>query len=497
MTELNRRDLLRMAGGAAAIGVAGQTGFAVANDGQDRPHLEPRHCVAPSGPAGSDAPTTITAHPMEIQIGGRAVVEMPRRTPVAADVDVLVVGGGPTGVGAALAAAREGARTLLIERHGMLGGVWTAGLLNPFFDFQRKGWIVADLIERLTKANAWQAWKFSWTFDIEAMKLLLETMLAEAGAASWYYSFVADTIVERGRVRGAIVESKSGREAVLAKVVVDCSGDGDAAARAGVPYRLGRIADSACQPMTLMFEIEGIGGFVQSQAVDLYDQMAEAIRQHSLPVKLPFGRVNYAPWIINVPRPGAAVVQATHVYQMNPLDTRDLTRATIQSRRQAHDLVQVLRRIPALADVRLVQTAAAIGVREARHLVGRYLLGLEDLRAGRRFDDAVTFGEFGVDIHDVKRGEKSAHGTKVRPYEITYRCLLPEGIRGLLFAGRCISGTHEAHASYRVTGTCMAMGQAAGLAAAMAVAENRSPEQIDGRSLRQALQNRSVGFLRG
>ena len=109
----------------------------------------------------------------------------------------------------------------------------------------------------------------------------------------------------------------------------------------------------------------------------------------------------------------------------------------------------------------------------------------------------MTFGEFGVDIHDVKRGEKSAHGTKVRPYEIPYRCLLPEGIRGLLFAGRCISGTHEAHASYRVTGTCMAMGQAAGLAAAMAVAENRSPEQIDGRSLRQALQNRSVGFLRG
>lgn len=154
-----------------------------------------------------------------------------------------------------------------------------------------------------------------------------------------------------------------------------------------------------------------------------------------------------------------------------------------------------MRQIPGLQDMRLVQTAAAVGVREARHLAGRHTLGLEDLRAGRRFDDAVTFGEFGVDIHDVTPGAKSAHGTKVRPYEIPYRCLLPESVGGLLFAGRCISGTHEAHASYRVTGTCMAMGQAAGLAAAMAAAENKSPEQIDGPSLRRALETRGTGFL--
>lgn len=431
---------------------------------------------------------------MEVQPGAGVVLESPRRTPVAADVDVLVVGGGPTGVGAALAAAREGARTLVIERHGMLGGVWTAGLLNPFFDFEKKGWLVAELVDRLKKAGAWRAWKFSWTFDIEAMKLLLETMLAEAGAASWYYSFVADTIVERGKVRGVIVESKSGREAVLAKVVVDCSGDGDVGARAGVPFRLGRASDSACQPMTLMFEIDGLGDWVQTKAQDLYDRMAEAIQRERLPIKLPFGRVNYAPWIINVPRPGAADVQATHVYQINPLDTRDLTRATIRTRRQANDLVQVMKRIPELANVRLVQTAPAIGVREARHLAGRYTLDLEDLRAGRRFEDGVTFGAFGVDIHDVKPGEKSAHGTKIRPYEIPYRCLVPESVGGLLFAGRCISGTHEAHASYRVTGTCMAMGQAAGLAAALAARQGKSPGEIDGRSLRQALEARGVGF---
>lgn len=490
MKSFGRRDFLRAAGIAGGALSAGLT-FGEGASG-----------IAEKQPPGDAGLTRATPHPMEVQPGLRAVVEAPRRTPIAADVDVLVVGGGPTGVGAALAAAREGARTLLVERHGMLGGVWTAGLLNPLFDFEKKGWIVADLIERLKGAGAWKQWKFSWTFDVEAMKLLLEKMMAEAGAAAWYYSFVADTIVERDRVRGVVVESKSGREAILAKVVVDCSGDGDVAARAGVPYRLGRIPDSGCQPLTLMFEIEGIGDWVQTKAEDLYDQMDEAIRRHGLSIRIPTGRVNYAPWIINLPRPGAAAVQATHVYQINPLDTRQLTQATIDTRRQANELVQVLRHVPGLEGVRLVQTAAAIGVREARHLAGRYTLDLDDLRAGRQFDDAITFGGFGVDIHDVKpaRGssresaEKSAHGTKIRAYQIPYRCLLPESVRGLLFAGRCISGTHEAHASYRVTGTCMGMGQAAGLAAAMAAQEGKSPGQIDGTALSQALLKRGGGL---
>ena len=479
MQSLNRREFLEMAGcvGGGALGV-GLTAAAESSSQEE-----------------GGQPSQLPAHPIEVQSGSRVVIESPRRTPVVTEVDVLVVGGGPTGIGAALAAAREGAKTLVIERHGMLGGVWTAGLLNPLFDFEKKGWIVADLIERLKKANAWRRWKFSWTFDIEAMKLLLEVMLREAGAATWYYSLVADTIVEQNRVRGAIVESKSGREAVLAKVVVDCSGDGDAAARAGVPFSLGRMPDSACQPLTLMFEIDGLGDWEQTKAEDLYDRMDEAIRDKKLPFRMPVGRVNFAPWIINVPRAGAAVVQATHVYQINPLDTRQLTQATIDARRQAHELVQTMQHVAGLEGVRLVQTAPAIGIREARHLVGRYTIGLEDLRAGRCFDDAVTFGAFGVDIHDVKPGEKSAHGTKIRPYEIPYRCMVPESLGGLLFAGRCISGTHEAHASYRVTGTCMAMGQAAGLAAAIAAREGKSPEQIDGPTLRSALEKRGVGLV--
>jgi len=491
VSTFNRRAFL----GTAASGAIGAS-WVVHDSLNSRAAEAVSEAASAPGPVGELA--SYKAHLMHVEGSRKVVLEAPRHTPVAADVDVLVVGGGPTGVGAALAAAREGARVLLVERHGMLGGIWTAGLLNPFFDFSRKGWLVAELVKRLQDAGAWRSWRFSATFDTEAMKLLLEAMMAEAGVAVWYYSFVADTIVENQQVRGVIVESKSGREAVLAKVVIDCSGDGDVAARAGVPYHLGRMTDGLCQPMTLMFEVEGLNGFAQESPESFYEQMVQAIKDHNLPVELPFGRVNYAPWIIDVPRSDTGVVQATHVYQVNALDTRDLTRATLQARRQVDDLLKVMRQIPGLEQIRLTQTAPAIGVREARRISGRYTLSLDDLRAGRTFDDAVTFGAFCVDIHDVKHGtnEKSAHHTPVRPYEIPYRCLLPITVEGLLVAGRCISGTHEAHASYRVTGTCMGMGQAAGLAAAMAAAENVTPARLDGPRLHKTLVERGVGFLK-
>jgi hypothetical protein len=161
--------------------------------------------------------------------------------------------------------------------------------------------------------------------------------------------------------------------------------------------------------------------------------------------------------------------------------------------------VNVLRHIPGLETVRLAQTAAAMGIREARRISGRYVLGLEDLQEGRRFEDAITFGGFCVDIHDVRRqgDTESKHHVPIQPYEIPYRCLLPQQLDGLLRAGRCISGTHEAHASYRVTGTCMGMGQAAGLAAAMAVAEGSQPHEVDGQELKRALLGRGAGMLGG
>lgn len=427
----------------------------------------------------------------------QVVQESPRRTRVVGDVDVLVVGGGPAGVGAALAAAREGAKTLLVERHAMLGGMWTAGLVNPVFEFRKKGWIVSELVQRLESEGAWRPHAHRSTFDVEAMMRLLETMMHEARAEFWYHTLMTDAIVEEGRVHGVILESKAGREAVLAKVVVDCTGDGDVAARAGAPYELGRMQDGLMQPMTLMFEIDGLGDYEQGKTPDTYDAMMKAITDHKLNVTLPFGRVNYTPAIILMPRPGSAVVQATHVYRLNGLDPRDVTRGVVEARKQARDLVEVMRHMPGLENVRLVRTAPTIGIRETRRIQGLYRLTLDDLAEGRRFEDAVTFCTFGVDIHEPAPGSgiHSGHGAKMKPYEIPYRCLLPQGVENLLVAGRCISGSHEAHASYRVTGVCMAMGQAAGLAAAWAARENASPTALSGPHLREMLKKRGVGFL--
>jgi hypothetical protein len=438
-------------------------------------------------------------HTFDVRTDAASVHEAARELPVLSEVDVLVVGGGPAGIGAAIAAGREGARALLVERHGMLGGMWTAGMVNPFFDFRRKGWLVAELIDRLNAEGAWRDDPWRATFDVEAMVRTLEAMMGEAGAGFLYHVFAADTIVADGVVRGVVTESKAGRHAVMAKVVIDCSGDGDVAARAGVPYELGRMSDGLMQPMTLMFEIVGTGDYEQpGGSGHTYDRMVEAIEEHDLGVELPFGRVNYAPAIIKLPPPDNAVVQATHVYRLNALDPGDLTKGIVDARKQARDLVEVMRRMEGLENVRLVRTGPTIGVRETRRVCGRYRLDEEDIAEGRRFGDAVTNCTFCVDVHEPAPGAglPSGHNTPMKPYEIPYRCLLPEGIENLLVAGRCISGSHIAHASYRVTGNCMAMGQAAGLAAAMALKRGRAPGDLPGEELRAALAERGAGFLK-
>jgi len=238
----------------------------------------------------TNSPSVISHKPPSATIVAdrKMVQEAPRRTPVAADVDVLVVGGGPTGVGAALAAASEGAKTLVVERHGMLGGMWTAGLLNPLFD-SPKGWWVEKLIRRLREAKAWRTDAGTPVFDTEMMKVTLERMLEEAHVEFWYHVQAVDPLVAESRVQGILVEGKSGREAILAKGVVDCTGDGDIAARAGVPFQLGRKIDGLSQPMTLMFEVTNIERFEKGPASKLGIQnmlkaLKEAIEKNNLSI---------------------------------------------------------------------------------------------------------------------------------------------------------------------------------------------------------------------
>ncbi len=432
---------------------------------------------------------------VKIDASRSVVEESPRRTPVAAAVDVLVVGGGPTGVGAALAAASEGAKTLLVERHGMLGGMWTAGLLNPLFEPLR-GWWVERLVSRLREAGGWRDHPKFPVFDTEVLKYILEQLLGEVGADFWYHVQASDPLVIDGRASGMIIEGKSGREAILAKTVIDCTGDGDIAARAGVPFQFGRPVDGLAQPMTLMFEVEGVES-LGPDTQHILNILTGAIEANDLPIRLPYGKhPRGTPYLIPPPAEGVGAVQATHVYRFDATDTRDITRATVDARAQVHEMFfKALRNVPGLEKIRLSQTAPSLGVRESRHMEGQYTLNADDVMAGRRFEDAVVSCAFGCDIHEIYPDDKLAHRIPAKPFEIPYRCLVPKSVRGLLFAGRCISGTHEAHASYRVTGTCMGLGQAAGLAAAMAAAARATPDEIDGRVLRAALDERGVTFL--
>jgi hypothetical protein len=457
----------------------------------------------------SGAPSAMTARQINVELGAKFITEPVRQTPVAAEVDVLVVGGGPAGIGAALGAASSGAKTLLLERHGMLGGMWTAGLLNPLFD-PHKGWMVDRLIAALKSKGAWQNRGMD-VFNTETMKYVLEQMMADAKADFLYHCPATEPIVDGNRVRGVILESKSGREAVLARTVIDCTGDGDMAARAGVPFEQGRASDGLCQPMTLMFEIDGYDSFRgvpadRMEGVNFYRDLVEAIEKNKLPIQLPYGpQRSGTPYLIALPGKAVAVVQATHVYRADATDMRQVTRATIEARRQVHEVfLPAMRQIPGLENLRLTQTAPQIGVRESRRIEGRYRLELEDMLEARRFDDAVTSVGFHVDLHELDPKDPKAKLPAFPPgvtrhniskCDIPYRCMVPKHVVGLLVAGRCISGSHEAHTAYRVTGTCMAMGQAAGLAAAMACRRKISPGEIDGKELHRALRDRGVQFL--
>ncbi|MHB8898663.1 MAG: FAD-dependent oxidoreductase [Thermoguttaceae bacterium] len=480
---MDRRRFLSFSAGAISIGCC--------QAATERPLTAERPAAEGTGRG------QLSPHGVTIDTDRKFVEESPRRTPVAAAVDVLVAGGGPTGVGAALAAASEGVKTLVVERHGMLGGMWTAGLLNPLFEPAR-GWWVERLVERLRAAGAWRDHKSFPVFDTELMKYTLERMLGETGVDFWYHAQACDPLVVDGRVAGVLIEGKSGREAILANTVIDCTGDGDIAARAGVPFQFGRPVDGLAQPMTLMFEVEGIET-LGPETQNILTILTRAIEANHLPIRLPYGkRPHGAPYLIPPPAKGVGAIQATHVYKYDATDTRQLTRATVEARAQVHEIFfKTLQKVPGLENLRLCQTAPSLGIRESRHMEGRYTLGADDVTAGRKFDDAVVSCAFGCDIHEIYPDDQLAHRIPAKPFEIPFRCLVPKSIGGLLLAGRCISGTHEAHASYRVTGTCMGLGQAAGLAAAMATASRTSADQIDGRQLRAALQKRGVKFLSG
>lgn len=405
------------------------------------------------------------------------IVREALETPVLGNYDVIVVGAGPAGCGAAIASARGGAKTLILDKFNCLGGLWTTGFMNPFFDIRNKGGIVEELIDEHKARGTWGGFR-DISFHYETMKQILEQKMLEAGADILFNTLFCKTIVEDKRVKGVIVENIDGRGAYLADTVIDCTGDGNVAADAGCAFDIGEDGDyKTCQAMTLMFLVGNIPEKYEKGL--MIGELLEAAYQKE-GKEIPFRK----PFLIPVPTTKYGVVQFTHMYEYHPLKANEITAATIEGRRQMNEAFTLLKKHdPDFRDLELITSADVLGVRESRRILGEYYLTDEDIFSGKHFDDDISEARFGVDTHP-KNGRAQVC-RKTPPFGIPFRCLIPRDVDGLLVAGRCISGSHLAMAAYRVTGNCCSMGEAAGKAAAYVKKHGGSFRTLDAKTVRE------------
>lgn len=435
------------------------------------------------------------------------------------DYDLIVCGGGPAGVTAALSAARNGAHTLLLERYGFPGGSSTAALVYPWMSFhdsngeQVIAGLAQEIVDRLVARRASPGHLrdtigFVHTvtpYDGEAYKLLVDELLAEAGVETVYHTQCTGVEIEDNRIQAVRLWNKSGEHRLSASLYIDSTGDGDIAAAAGAPYITGRRSDGRTQPMTMNFimggvDLQAVAAYMRQNPDDfhpgsLIDQLDhlpltgvsgffKAWKQFA-PPQIPRDRMLCFAGL----HPGEVHVNTTRIVNRNGASATDLSCAEIEGRRQVNLLVDFCRaHLPGFQDCYLERLPAQVGVRETRHISGLYTLTADDVLLARRFPDGIARSGYPLDIHDptgsALQSEQIAGG---QAYDIPYRCLLPQGIHNLLVNGRCISVTHTAFSSTRLTPSCMAIGQAAGTAAALSLYLGCSPAELDISYLRQTL----------
>jgi hypothetical protein len=448
-------------------------------------------------------------------------LEKERKIDIIEEVDVLVVGGGPAGIGAAIGSAQAGASTMIIETMGAFGGMWTNGLVIMLAGFNN--WLSPNqrcvngvmgkwisLAEEKGGAENNRSWAINT--DPEIMKLVADDMLVKNDVKCLLHTWMADVIADESRLKGVLIENVDGRKAVLAKAVVDCTGNGDVFARAGESFS---ISDEL-QPMTLPFylaDVEPAGdvpydresilpigsepGFVREPALSEYtsrrkdlafdrDKLNQAAQRGELPF---FG----GPWFGGM-RERYPWVNTTRVYG-SAVCAEELTKAEMEARRNVHQIVDYYRReCKGFENSWIMRTASTIGIRETRRLNGVYTLTGKDLRECRKFSDSIALGVWPIDVHPPK-GKSGMHEMYVPlPYQIPYASLLPQRIENLIVAGRCISVDREAMGSIRVGATCGAMGHAAGIAAALSAKSGSSLKTLNPKDIQQELFNQEGIF---
>ena len=398
--------------------------------------------------------------------------------------DVLVIGGGPAGIAASIAATRKGCSVAMVERSGQLGGMMTLGYVAIFMPVGCITGFYAELLQ--THCPEFLASgdpdHFKRQFNAMHMRYDCLRRVAEAGVKLFLHTqFLAVLKDDAGNPCGAAVHTREGLGAINAKVIIDCSGDGQAAIDAGAAYTTGREEDGATQPMTLMFEMQDIGAPAKAL-------MPEGAYTYDTVEALPQGRILF----FNRNDEGRVLVNMTRV-RGNGAKNDDIAFAELEAMRQLFGVADYMQRNK-FPNHQISAIAPQIGVRETNQIVGEYTLTIDDILAGTKFPDVVTQTNYEVDIHNPT-GDAGCEEYDVPLYDIPYRCMVPKGVANILVAGRCISTCHVAMSSMRVVPTCLGLGQAAGVAAAIAIEENCALKDVNIQRLHAELSKQGVKFL--
>lgn len=414
--------------------------------------------------------------------------------------DIIVAGAGPAGICAAVSAARQGARVALIERYGVVGGNLTAGYVGPILGSVGPGTMRDEVCGLLgVKDNDWIGEQGNAHNFEEAKFTLADLVAKESNIDVFLQTAVFDVIKDGNVVKGLVCASNEGPLRFEAPVTIDCTGDGIVSFMAGAEVGKGR-EDGLMQPVTLEFTIDGVDeerGLICIGDVDnvelngqrFLDWCKDRAAEGKIPEKLAAVRLH--PCV----EKGRRQVNTTQVNRVDITRIDQIFPADYELRQQINLLRDFLREnLPGYENIKVIGSGTTTGVRESRRIMGDYVIDADELSAGKRFPDVIVHDAlFIVDIHNPDgAGQAEDKIQYCQPYDLPYRCFLPKGLEGLMVAGRCISGTHRAHASYRVMSICMAMGEAVGIAAALSVQNACTPRQLDVTLLQKTMTDKGI-----
>ena len=444
-------------------------------------------------------------------------VTFSREIPVCRDVDVLVVGAGPAGIGAAVCAARQGAKTLVFDQNGCVGGQATVGMVGPFmtsFDARNERMVIRGIFEEIVERmkalggavdpaliEACQPMSGFYSighahvgpFDHECLKQVATEMILESGAELLLHTQFVDVLMDGERIAGVVVANKSGMSVIRAKVVVDCSGDADVCVRAGVGFELGNVNDGNIQAATLFFRVGNVDtprlkahmAEHQSEIKPFFGPFSWLIREKADEWDVPRGEI----CMFESPRAGEYRMNVTRILDVDGTNVEDLTRAEVEGLRQAHKVFDFLKKYAVgFENAVFLGTADTIGIRETRHIDGIRRLTVDEVKVCAVPEDSIAVMATNMDTHHRNDlgGSYITH-TAGPFFGVPYGCLVPRGVSNLLMAGRALSADAMAGSATRMIPCCMVFGQAAGTAAAMAAQSGVAPADVNVPELRESL----------